>query len=106
MAIRFERCATCFYFEPAGLCVRFPAAKVKEPDSWCGEHKRDAERICDAEGAVIAPSRAMTLFCETLDLSRKVDGLPPRPPRKLSHEICLRAKGHEGKHANYRQEWE
>ena len=106
MAIRQELCATCFYFEDAEWCVRFPAAVAKSGNGWCGEHQRDAGRICNAEGPVIAPSSTEKILRETFDLTRKLEGASPLPPRKPSHEKCLRTKGHEGKHANYRQEWE
>jgi hypothetical protein len=108
MAIHHELCETCCYFEPLprARCVRYPEVQEKQHDSWCGEHKRDEARICYAEGAVIEPSRTMVLIRETFELTRKMEGHSPLPPRKPIREECLRAKGHEGKHANYRQEWE
>jgi hypothetical protein len=103
MAIRFELCETCRFFENLRRCVRYPAAQMKDPDDRCGEHQRDEARVCRTEGPLIESDEASRSIERALHLLRGVRG--DTTPREPLRAVCLRAKGHEGEHANYAQEW-
>jgi hypothetical protein len=106
MAIHHELCETCRFYQPMplGRCARYPAAQPKQPWDWCGEHQRDAARVCRTEGPPVELDEANRLMEQALHRIRGVRG--DKTPREPLRAACLRAQGHEGKHANYVQEWE
>ncbi len=106
--MRIEECQTCRFFTKTNdrfgdvmLCFRFPQEILKEPIDWCGEWKPEENRLCLAVGRQITKGSAAS---QPIKIGKiEFGGFSARAP---VHINCLRAKGHDGKHADHTEEWE